>query len=73
MTEPVPIIIPLINPNEPGALLASLNFSTGQKVKKGDNLCTLETTKSTVEMTAERDGYDYHFLSKESKLVSSDI
>ena len=57
MTEPVPIIIPLINPNEPGALLASLNFSTGQKVKKGDNLCTLETTKSTVEMTAERDGY----------------
>jgi acetyltransferase EpsM len=57
MAEPTPIIIPLINPNEPGALLASLHFSAGQEVKKGDNICILETTKSTVEITAERDGY----------------
>jgi acetyltransferase EpsM len=57
MTEPTPILIPLINPNEPGALLASLNFVSGQMVKKGDNICTLETTKSTMELTAEREGF----------------
>jgi acetyltransferase EpsM len=57
MTEPTPITIPLINPNEPGALLAALYVSTGQHVDRGDKLCTLETTKSTLELTAETDGY----------------
>ncbi len=57
MTEPTPIIIPLINPNEPGALLAALYVSSGQHVHSGEKLCTLETTKSTIEMTAETDGY----------------
>lgn len=57
MTEPFPIIIPLINPNEPGALLAALHIAPGQHAVRGDKLCTLETTKSTVELTAETDGY----------------
>lgn len=57
MTEPTPITIPLINPNEPGALLVTLYVSTGQHVVRGDKLCTLETTKSTLELTAETDGY----------------
>ncbi len=57
MADPLPIIIPLINPNEPGAVLAGLHVSAGQHVTRGERLCTLETTKSTVELTAERDGY----------------
>jgi len=57
MNEPSPITIPLINPNEPGALLAALYISSGQHVVSGEKLCTLETTKSTVELTAETDGY----------------
>ncbi len=57
MTEPIPITIPLINPNEPGALLAALHVTSGQHVARGDRLCTLETTKSTVELTAGSDGY----------------
>lgn len=57
MTGPVPITIPLINPNEPGALLAALYVGSGQHVARGDRLCTLETTKSTVELTAESNGY----------------
>lgn len=57
MTEPVPITIPLINPNEPGALLAALHVTPGQHVSRGDKLCTLETTKSTLELSAESDGY----------------
>ncbi len=57
MTEPTPITIPLINPNEPGALLAELHVIPGNHVAFGDKLCTLETTKSTVELTAEANGY----------------
>src|SRR4030042_6194270 len=57
MTEPTPIIIPLINPNEPEARLVALHVAPGQQVKSGDKLCTLETTKSTIEMSAETNGY----------------
>jgi acetyltransferase EpsM len=57
MTEPTPIIIPLINPNELEARLVALHVAPGQQVKSGDKLCVLETTKSTVEMSAEINGY----------------
>ena len=57
MTEPTPITIPLINPNEPGALLVTLYVTPKQHLTKGEKLCTLETTKSTVELEAEADGY----------------
>jgi sugar O-acyltransferase (sialic acid O-acetyltransferase NeuD family) len=52
-----PITIPLINPNEPDALLASLYVDEGQQVFDGDVICTLETTKSTLELAAEGEGY----------------
>ncbi len=52
-----PIKIPLINPNEPEALLVSLYVNEGQQVFAGDVICTLETTKSTLELTAEGEGY----------------
>jgi sugar O-acyltransferase (sialic acid O-acetyltransferase NeuD family) len=54
---PLPVTIPLINPNEPEALLASLAVHEGQPVEAGQVLCTLETTKSTQELLAEADGY----------------
>ena len=57
MTEATPIVIPLLNPNEPGALLVDLCIQPGQHVSSGDHLCTLETTKSTAELTAEGEGY----------------
>jgi pyruvate/2-oxoglutarate dehydrogenase complex dihydrolipoamide acyltransferase (E2) component len=57
MTQSIPITIPLLNPNEPGALLAALHVTPGQHVNIGDKLCTLETTKSTTEITAEVEGF----------------
>lgn len=51
------IEIPLINPNEPEALLAELHVEESQKVAAGDLICTLETTKSTAEVEAESEGY----------------
>lgn len=57
MESPYSVVIPLINPNEPEARLASLLIDEGQQVTKGDTLCILETTKSTFELEAELDGY----------------
>lgn len=57
MTTPYQVLIPLLNPNEPDALIASLQITEGQAVTKGDLLCTLETTKSANDLHAEADGY----------------
>ncbi len=56
MAEPVPITIPLINPNEPSALLVAVYVKAGQRIARGDKLCTLETTKATQDLAAEADG-----------------
>ncbi|RME06181.1 MAG: hypothetical protein D6803_07215, partial [Anaerolineae bacterium] len=37
--------------------LSELHVAEGQQVAAGDLICTLETTKSTAEVEAERDGY----------------
>lgn len=57
MDTPVPVTIPLLNPNEPEAILAALHVQPGQHVTAGDVLCTLETTKSAAEIQAEHAGY----------------
>ena len=57
MDEITPVILPLLNPNEPEALLAALHVQEGQSVHIGDPLCTLETTKSTADVSAEANGY----------------
>ncbi len=51
------IFIPLLNPNEPEALLATLTTVEGQAVQTGEALFTLETTKSTAEVSAPSSGY----------------
>ncbi|MBM3145910.1 MAG: hypothetical protein FJ010_13275 [Chloroflexi bacterium] len=57
LTDPIAIVIPLLNPNEPEALLAALHVEEGQQVAAEDAICTLETTKSTAEVVAERAGF----------------
>jgi acetyltransferase EpsM len=57
MNEPLPITIPLLNPNEPEALLADVNVQEGQQVSADELLCSLETTKSTAEVRAPEQGY----------------
>jgi sugar O-acyltransferase (sialic acid O-acetyltransferase NeuD family) len=52
-----PVSIPLLNPNEPEALLAALHVKEGQQVAVGDVLATLETTKSTADLQAEQAGF----------------
>ena len=57
MSKLTPITIPLINPNEPDALLAALKVAEGDQVETGQVIALLETTKSTAEILAETSGY----------------
>jgi acetyltransferase EpsM len=57
MNTPFAVQFPLINPNEPEAMLAAVHVQEGQQVRRGDALCTLETTKSAADTLAEIDGY----------------
>ena len=57
MEKLTPITIPLINPNEPEALLASLQVVEGDRVEPDQVLALVETTKSTAEILAEQAGY----------------
>ena len=57
MAELIPIKIPLLNPNEPEALLASLAVNEGERVKQGQTIAVIETTKSTGEVVTEQDGF----------------
>lgn len=49
--------IPVINANEDQVLLAGLDVIEGQKVEIGTHLAVIETTKSTAEIIAEKDGF----------------
>ena len=57
MSSAYQVRIPLLNPNEPEAHLVSLNIVPEQQVDQGEVLCTLETTKSTAQVIADRDGF----------------
>lgn len=69
MTAAIEIFVPLLNPNEPEARVAALHVREGQRVAAGDLLCTLETTKSTMDFTAEREGYIVGMQAREGDLL----
>ena len=51
------ILAPMLSVNEPEAQVIELFVTTGAKVSVGDPLCTLETTKATIEVEAEVEGF----------------
>ena len=71
MAELLPIKVPLLNTNEPEALLASLEIHEGESVKAGDVLALIETTKSTGEITAEADGFLVGIRYKEGETINA--
>src|SRR5689334_16086497 len=49
--------MPGVNANEDSAMLVRWMVDEGAAVKKGQFICEIETTKSTVEIEAEADGF----------------
>ena len=71
MADLIPVLVPLVNPNENESLLAQLCVTEGQQVKAGQLLAVFETTKSTFELLAERDGFVIGFAAAESALLKT--
>jgi acetyltransferase EpsM len=71
MNTATPVIVPLLNPNETEARLVALHKKDGQRVKTGDLIATLETTKSTFELVAEKNGYVRGLHSKPGDMLKA--
>ena len=68
--EPVEILVPLLNANEPEARLVGIHAEDGQLVKQGDILFSLETTKATSDVEAPVSGFMHLSLEHVNNIVS---
>ena len=71
MADLIPVLVPLVNPNENESLLAQLAVKEGQQVKKGQLLAVFETTKSTFELLADSAGYVLGIRAAEGDLLKT--
>jgi pyruvate/2-oxoglutarate dehydrogenase complex dihydrolipoamide acyltransferase (E2) component len=60
MREPIEVLVPQMNPNDEHAVLVCWHIDAGKPITRGDPLATLETTKSTFDVEAPRDGYVFY-------------
>ena len=57
MSEPIAVPVPQINPNDEHAIVVRWHVERGARVRAGQTLVTLETTKTTFDVDSPRDGY----------------
>ncbi len=57
------IRLPAVNPNDERGTIISWLKEPGVKVRKGENICEIETSKATVELAAEAEGFLVHLAS----------
>ena len=67
------IFTPLISANEDLATLASINIKQNNFYKKDKIICILETTKSSVDVNLEKDGYVYLFHKEGDEVKAGDV
>lgn len=53
----IPVLVPLLNANEPEARLVTIHRHEGTAVTKGELLFTIETTKAAADVESPGDGY----------------
>ena len=59
MSEPIAVKVPQINPNDEHAVVVRWHVAKGARVRAGQPLVTLETTKTTFDVDAPSDGYAF--------------
>ena len=59
MSEPIAVPVPQINPNDEHAVVVRWLVAKGAKVRAGQPLVTLETTKTTFDVDSPSDGYAF--------------
>jgi pyruvate/2-oxoglutarate dehydrogenase complex dihydrolipoamide acyltransferase (E2) component len=59
MSDPIAVRVPQINPNDEHAIVVRWHVEKGARVRAGQPLVTLETTKTTFDVDAPSDGYAF--------------
>jgi pyruvate/2-oxoglutarate dehydrogenase complex dihydrolipoamide acyltransferase (E2) component len=59
MSEPIAVPVPQINPNDEHAVVVRWHVAKGSRVRAGQPLVTLETTKTTFDVDSPSDGYAF--------------
>src|SRR5690349_9622994 len=59
MSEPVAVRVPQMNPNDEQAVIVRWHVAKGERVRAGQTLVTLETTKTTFDVDSPNDGYAF--------------
>ncbi|HET7608770.1 MAG TPA: 2-oxo acid dehydrogenase subunit E2 [Gammaproteobacteria bacterium] len=59
MSEPVAVRVPQMNPNDEHAIVVRWHVAKGGRVRAGQTLATLETTKTTFDVDSPSDGYAF--------------
>ncbi|HEY7650793.1 MAG TPA: 2-oxo acid dehydrogenase subunit E2 [Methylomirabilota bacterium] len=57
MSEPVPVLMPQMNPNDEQAVIVCWHVTSGSRVTADQVLATVETTKATFDVNAPQAGY----------------
>lgn len=60
--------VPMVSVNEEEVTLVEWRHQSGARVRKGETICSVETTKASVEIEAEADGYIIHRAKAGEKL-----
>ncbi len=71
MADPVVVEVPLVNPNEPDALVVDVALPEGGHASAGDVLCSLETSKSVEDVYADVSGYVFGLAAKLGSMVTA--
>jgi pyruvate dehydrogenase E2 component (dihydrolipoamide acetyltransferase) len=60
----IEVLVPRENVNDESVIILEVNFKSGSKVKKGDVVVSVETSKTNLDIEAPRDGAVTHELEK---------
>ncbi|MBT8517338.1 hypothetical protein G6706_09035 [Polynucleobacter paneuropaeus] len=60
----IEILVPRENVNDESVIILEVNFPSGSKVKKGDVVVSIETSKTNIDVDAPEDGVISHQLEK---------
>ena len=67
------IILPQVGVNEDSANFLEWLVNEGEEVVKGQHLCTIETTKTTLDIESDYNGYLVHLVSPDTKVKLNDV
>jgi len=71
MGDHVVVEVPLVNPNEPEAMVVDVAVPEGARVAEGDLLCALETSKSVEDVYTEVSGFVFGLAAKLGTTVTA--